>query len=72
MNQYQHESETKLDVVTKEDIEKIDQAEQKHGNRIHALEVKLAAQHKELNRLRREIGRLKNQIDHVATRVHRG
>ncbi len=58
--------------ITKEDLARIDHTEQKHGNRIHTLEVKVADQQKEILRLRREIGRLKNAIDHLSSRTHRG
>lgn len=55
--------------ITQEDIARIDHTEQKHGNKIHALELRVAAQQKEIVRLRRDISKLKNQLEHIAGRV---
>ena len=55
--------------ITSEDIARIDHTEQKHANRIHALEVRVSDQEKLILRLKRDIGRLKNQIDHLSSKV---
>ena len=55
--------------ITPEDLARIDHTEQKHGNRIHELEIRVSNQDKHIERLKREIGRLKNQVEHLSSRI---
>lgn len=58
--------------ITRADLARIDHTEQKHGNRIHSLEIKVGELHKQILRLRRDIGRIKGQLDNLSARTHRG